>query len=305
MILHHYDSSPYAEKVRLMFGLANMAWRSQLAPIQPPRPTLDQLAGGYRRIPVAQLGADIFCDTSLIAKEIAALGPCPALDIEDALPPAVAQLMAHAEQDVFFAAIGAVSPLRLLGTLVLRLGPMGAAQFIKDRAGLMSGGTARPVKGPQAKALFEAFLANLDKQLANQDWIGGDTATIADLAIYHPLWLHASCDRRPLRCGPNVDTWYQRVTAIGHGLRQEIAADTALAAAADASPRPLPDSVDNPPVRLGSEVEVAPSDYGIRPVKGVLAAVTETRFIVARQTPELGPVHVHFPRAGYRLAACR
>ena len=36
MILHHYEASPYAEKIRLMFGLTNAHWKSLLSPVQPP-----------------------------------------------------------------------------------------------------------------------------------------------------------------------------------------------------------------------------------------------------------------------------
>ena len=32
-ILHHYDLSPYAEKIRLALGLKGMAWRSVQAPM--------------------------------------------------------------------------------------------------------------------------------------------------------------------------------------------------------------------------------------------------------------------------------
>ena len=79
IILHHYDNSPYAEKIRLMFGFTNMSWSSLLSPAWPPRPNLDPLTGGYRRIPVAQIGADIFCDTALIAQEVARLVAAPLL----------------------------------------------------------------------------------------------------------------------------------------------------------------------------------------------------------------------------------
>ena len=65
-ILHHYDNSPFSEKVRLAFGLKGLAWRSVIQPTIMPKPDLIPLTGGYRRIPVLQIGADIFCDTQLI-----------------------------------------------------------------------------------------------------------------------------------------------------------------------------------------------------------------------------------------------
>jgi glutathione S-transferase len=37
LILHHYDLSPFGEKVRLAFGHKNLDWRSVENPIWPPR----------------------------------------------------------------------------------------------------------------------------------------------------------------------------------------------------------------------------------------------------------------------------
>ena len=60
LVLHHYEDSPYAEKIRLMFGHLNLTWYSLISPAMPPRPNLDPLVGGYRRIPVLKQGADLF-----------------------------------------------------------------------------------------------------------------------------------------------------------------------------------------------------------------------------------------------------
>ena len=37
-----------------------------------PKPDLTPLTGGYRRIQVLQVGADVFCDTQVILAEVAA-----------------------------------------------------------------------------------------------------------------------------------------------------------------------------------------------------------------------------------------
>jgi glutathione S-transferase len=63
LILHYYERSPYAEKIRLALGLKGLPWRSVLAPMVMPKPELVELTGGYRRIPVLQMGADVYCDT--------------------------------------------------------------------------------------------------------------------------------------------------------------------------------------------------------------------------------------------------
>jgi glutathione S-transferase len=302
IILHHYDASPYAEKIRLMFGLTNTRWLSLLSPVQPPRPNLDPLTGGYRRIPVAQIGADIFCDTAVIAREVANATNCPALDPAQ-VDAAAAVLMEQAEKEAFFAAISAIKPLRIIGTMIRQLGPVGMFRFAKDRAGMMKGGTARPPQGAEAQAILDALLGALEIKLAQHPWVGGDTASVADFAVYHPLWLHVSCSRQPLKAGREVTAWYQRVSAIGHGQREEITQEQAFAAARDAEPRALPASVKDVAVTVGGMVDVAPSDYGVVPVTGTLAAVTEDRIIISRDNTKFGKLHVHFPRAGYSLVS--
>ena len=77
LILHHYDMSPYAEKIRAILGYKGLSWRSALQPSVMPKPALTALTGGYRRIPVLQIGADIYCDTALIAARIESLHPAP------------------------------------------------------------------------------------------------------------------------------------------------------------------------------------------------------------------------------------
>jgi glutathione S-transferase len=78
LILHHYDFSNFAEKARLMAGFQG-AWRGAGVEIPPiaPKPKLAPLTGGYRRTPVLQEGADIWCDTNLIARELERRVPSP------------------------------------------------------------------------------------------------------------------------------------------------------------------------------------------------------------------------------------
>ena len=79
LILHHYDASPFAEKARLMLGFKQLSWRSVEIPRIMPKPDLTALTGGYRKTPVLQVGADIYCDTALIARRLEAEKATPSL----------------------------------------------------------------------------------------------------------------------------------------------------------------------------------------------------------------------------------
>ena len=65
-ILHHYWPSPFAQKIRLAFGLAGVEWNSVEIPRIPPKPNLMPLTAGYRLTPVLQIGADVYCYTQNI-----------------------------------------------------------------------------------------------------------------------------------------------------------------------------------------------------------------------------------------------
>ena len=83
LILHHFATSPFSEKVRIAFGIKRLPWKSVQIPSIMPKPDLMPLTGGYRRTPVLQIGADIYCDTQLIMLELEKRAPQPPL-----LPPA-------------------------------------------------------------------------------------------------------------------------------------------------------------------------------------------------------------------------
>ena len=59
LILHHYPSSPFAEKTRLMLGYKSLAWKSVIIPMIMPKPDVVALTGGYRKTPILHIGADI------------------------------------------------------------------------------------------------------------------------------------------------------------------------------------------------------------------------------------------------------
>jgi hypothetical protein len=167
----------------------------------------------------------------------------------------------------------------------------------------MQDATIKPARGESARAVMQTFLDDLEQRLEGRDYLVDSTPSIADFATFHPLWLHVSSRRRPLDARyTHVGRWYDRIAAIGHGRREELAPERAFEAARSAQPRALPPITGEPDARIGRRVSVAPTDYGTVPVTGTLVAITSSRCIVARNTQEFGTLHVHFPLRGFALA---
>jgi len=79
VILHHFEKSPFSEKIRVAFGIKKIAWTSVLISRIMPRPDLMPMTGGYRRTPTLQIGADVYCDTQVILRELERRFPQPTL----------------------------------------------------------------------------------------------------------------------------------------------------------------------------------------------------------------------------------
>lgn len=300
MILHHYALSPFSEKMRAMLGTANLPWQSCITRELPPRPVLAALAGGYRKIPVAQIGADIFCDSRVIASEIAALSGMPELALESADDATQAYANAtdlYVFMDVLTASATMTAARKMLAAMSIR----DFVGFFADR--IRIGAKAKVTAGNprQAKPRVLAHLAATEQRLQQQPYLFGQQATYADFSTYHSLWMARDvAEWSALKAYPLVMAWMDRLKAVGQGARTEISAEQALKVARDATPRAIA-SEHQQDARIGQRVSIAPSDYARDATTGRLVGVTPTRWIIARETPDLGTLHVHFPQTGFTL----
>jgi glutathione S-transferase len=300
-ILHHYSMSPFSEKIRLMFGYTGLPWQSLPSPEMPPRPNVDPLSGGYRRIPIAQVGADIFCDSRLISAEIARHCEIDALDPFRASD-RVRDLARRLEGDVFWAAVLSVSPGASIRQLVRNVGIWSTLRFIKDRAGVGRSARVQLPSAGQARETFAAHLKDLEQRLEN-DFLEGSSPSHQDFAAFHTLWFRQVVGgASPPADLQRVAGWYRRMSGFGHGSQVTTSRQDAFAAARDNAPRPVPASHTTDAL-VGSVVTVSPSDYALDAVRGTLVGSSSERWILARETGEFGLLHVHFPRAGFELCA--
>ena len=297
IILHHYPTSPYAEKVRLAFGLKGISWRSVHVPMIMPKPELMPLTGGYRRTPVMQIDADIYCDTLCILREVERRFPVPSFypNGEAGLAHAVTW---WAEKSLFDTAVGVA-----FGEMGDKL-PEG---FLKDR-GEMSGRelsaermkSARPVLVDQLRAHFTF----LDDMLRRNPFLLAKQPNLADLAAYHPVWFIAkNCAKEtsPFNEYPRIVEWMARMAALGHGKVTPMKAAEALEVAKTAKPSRADSTDPNDPGgrKAGQQVKVTPSEFGRVPVVGEIIASSADEIVIRRMDETVGEVLVHFPRAGF------
>ena len=297
IILHHYGLSPYAEKVRIGLGLKQAAWKSVDIPNIMPKPELMPLTGGYRRTPVMQVGADIYCDTQLIMLELDRRLPSPAFLPKGREGEARAITM-WIDRNIFSPAVGVV-----MSQVADKFGEA----FKKDRSDF-SGRSFDPARLraalPFVRDQTYALLSLAESMLADgRKFMLGGEPSLADCALYNPVWFiqsQLSETAAPLDRLPGVVAWSQRMKALGSGKRTDIKATEALDIAKAAKPGATTvDAGDPSGLKAGQKISVTPDDTGKVPVEGVLVGLTPDRVSIRRSDPIVGEVVVHFPRAGF------
>jgi len=299
IILHHYETSPYSEKIRIALGIKNLPWSSVEIPRIMPKPDLMPLTGGYRKTPVMQVGADIYCDTQLIVREIERRHPEPALNADPGLADALAW---WAEKALFTPAVIVV---------FAAIGDRMPESFRQDRA-KFSGRSLDPAAmratRPHQLDQLRAHLDWFDRSLADgRPFLLGTRPGTPDLAVYHCVWFLLRNVGRvaPLTEFERLSAWTERMAAFGHGMPSDMTSQQALDVAAAAAPSSIAaaDPADPAGRRPGQRVKVTPDDTGRDPVDGELVRSDAQEIVVRRTDPRVGDVHVHFPRAGFVVSA--
>lgn len=304
LILHHYPQSPVSEKVRVGLGIKNIAWKSVEIPRIPPKPDLMPLTGGYRRTPVLQSGAEVYCDSHCILREIERRFPEPSY-YQGSNEGLVWGLAAWTDSGLFDLAVKLV-----LGGAVDQL----PADFAEDRGRLYFGPSwdleAFQLDQPHLAAQLRGQLAHLDQLLAvGRRFMLGDQPGLADALAYYLVWfLRGRWQPGPTLLAefPRIEAWETRVQALGHGRPREMTATTALEIARDAEPATAAsvDPADPQGLRPGQEVTIKPDGDGGDPaVTGRLHVLEKDSVAILRSDERIGRVCVHFPRAGYRVSA--
>jgi len=299
IILHQYVTSPFSEKIRKVFAHKKISWRSVEQPVIMPKPKLVPLTGGYRRIPVLQIGADVWSDTAIIIRKIDELYPEPTI-YPNGLIAAAETMNQWADRRMFWS----TTPV-----IFEKLAAVVPKEFMEDRAKMMQGANLGEIarSAPDARNQLLAFLDTLDRQLANRAYLLGDSFSLADAACFHPVWfLRAEPNAFGLAQRlPNLMRWFERIEAMGVGDARPMDPDEALAIARESTPATRENIDDGDPnnPKAGMKVSVTPDDYAFDPVTGRVVVSTIHEIAIEREDPDLGKIVNHFPKIGFRIAA--
>ncbi len=301
LILHHYWPSPFAHKVRLALGLANAKWLSVEIPRVPPKPLLTPLTAGYRRTPILQIGADIYCDTQNIVRELADFGFSQALFPEGCMSKALA-FSAWIDGAVFELAA------RVVITNALDTAP---SEFIKDRGDLYfePGWTNKKLNHDLSSVVLQldAQLKNIDDILTCGENICSKELSYADVSVAYLAWFL----RGRWEAGPKVLSRYPNICRIenavydcGEGQYQDLGGKEAMKIANDNIPKSLVgiDGSVMTELSLNQRVGIRPRTQSSDPtVFGELRYLDRQRVSINNNEKEVGAIAVHFPISGYEI----
>ncbi|MEM7254079.1 MAG: glutathione S-transferase family protein [Pseudomonadota bacterium] len=308
-ILHHYRMSNFSEKVRLILDFKGLQWLSVEIPSTAPKPDYEPLTAGYRRTPALQIGADVFCDTRLIADVLEAIAPVPTL-----FPGDIDRHRALADALRPWAESALLWPIALdaTGHHAERLG----LTFHHDRARLhrRSPPSIAQVQaaGERARARWKPQLRWVNGLLADgRRFLEGDAAGLVDFTVYPSLWFMEAVEGPHTRFDQHPETvaWMRRIAGLRRPAPDALSPVDALARAQSCppiaiEPCPPPPRTDASEYRLalGEAVWVAPHDEDA-PARGTLVRWSEGLITIRTDSPRVGAVHVHFPTWGYRIRA--
>lgn len=300
-ILHHFPQSLASERIRVALGIKQLTYSSVTVPMLPPKPSLTPLTGGYRRTPVLQLGADIYCDTRAILDALDRHWPEPSLT--DGRNSGLGQIIGRWSDGPLF---------RL--TLQLVIGENYDSlsdDYLEDR---------RLLFFPECDALssFKGLVGHFSSQLvAELNWLDealsdgseyllGDRPGLSDIYAYNAVWFlrhRWSEGPKKLAMFPNLIAWEHRINSIGHGHPRPIDAQGALACARSAQPsknekKKLLDDAWS----YGDLATVVPDLGASDPtVFGSIEFLDVNSVALWHENEVVGQIVTWFPRTGYRI----
>jgi glutathione S-transferase len=283
-----------------------------------PRPDLESIGVGYRKIPIMAIGKDVYCDSRHIISKLESLYPDSALSPTMPAEIGIRKLFESWTVDggIFANAVKMMPYWQEASFLSNKA-------FVDDRQKLMGRRlTAEAMKAGRpdgTQHLQQAFDMLENTFLADgRDWVlNTQEPSLADIDAAWPFkWLMSEPtmkDSLPTeyfnaKNYPKVFAWVERFVAQLEKQREKLPRPTALDGKAmgkriiEATTSPENVAfVDANPLGLkqGDEVEIFPSDYGqVGKTAGTLVGLTVHEVVIRNSKG----IHVHFPRWNFVIS---
>jgi len=294
LILHHYEMSPFSKKVIAVLAFKELSWQAVAQPVTAPKPDLTPLTGGYRKIPVLQIGAHVYCDTKLIIREIENRYPEVPLTPPELV--GAAELISDWADHRLFS--NAATPA------IFEISALVPDDFLADRAAMQrpeAMAAALPVE--HLRAQFALDLQMINRQLCTAAFMLGARFTLADASIFHVLHFASNAPSlaEEISKFPAIGRWIKGILDMGQGDRHDLEPAHALDIAQAATPdfTPPAEAVADADLPVGQMIAIRPDDYGQEETIGEIVWTTAEALAVKRHDPRVGEVLVHYPRLGY------
>ena len=296
LILHNHVGSIFSEKVRRVLAYKGLDWTNiQVSPI-PPKTNFTPLTGGYRRMPVLQIGADIYCDSALIIQKLEEICPTPSVFPKETS--GIASMIADwADHRAFKWVLVTIYP-----DFMAHMPEV----FIQDRKELIPELDPERVKdlSPHAFEQFKKFVSFVDMALLNHAFVAGDAFSVADAACYHLFWFAKLSPRvfAPIESYPRILDWMAKVAAFPSPKVEDKADLYPLGVALDSTPTDVGDFTNGSDIYgLGDMVSVSADDYATEQIVGEIAKLAPNEIAVRQVSEKLGEIVIHFPRLGFNI----
>lgn len=303
LILHQYQLSPFSEKVRRVLAWKQLPWKAVRAPAVMPKPELIPLTGGYRKIPVLQVGNHVYCDTARICQLLETRAPHPTL-----YPSPLAVTFAEwADTALFESSIPMIMRPTRFDDLLRWLTPHEQQTMLEDRK-LMRKDALRLAPGPKTLvASFGVYVKRFEDALERHEFILGNVPCIADFSVYHNLWSVEHLSPEKLTGLPRVAAWMKRIADLPDPPITELSGEAAIevARAGDSSWQASEPFADPTGLSAEQRVIVRATDYARDEIAGELVHSSASEVVLRRTDERAGTLYVHFPRLGFEVTAAK
>ena len=263
-----------------------------------PKPDVEALTGGYRGTPVLQIGRDVFIDNWMIAR---------ALDEFDSNGSAINAQGGLREAALYAWGERLFTPL--LHAALAAYQSEWDADFLADRKQVFPDVDFDTLAADDLdrRSQVRSYLGTVESQLGlGQDFLGGAQPDGWDIHVWGMVWMiYSALPALMPIVGtlPRLTDWYERMSALGTGDREDVEIDVAWQALKDGPARSLPKTSAQEPLAqwVGEAVDISAGSADRGSASGRLLAVDQEQVVLGVEPISGESAQVWFPRFGYHL----